>query len=110
MWKKPNPRTLDGLLAALFYVPMLVLFMVYADWYGLSLFLLLMLPTLVVYVLRVRPQMERIQTLSGLRHFTQCQYGAMVGIPAIQHRRAVYLSYRDVCLVSRLFLAVDHPA
>ena len=108
MWKKPNPRTLDGLLAALFYVPMLVLFMVYADWYGLSLFLLI--DAAHDSCVRVRPQMERIQTLSGLRHFTQCQYGAMVGIPAIQHRRAVYLSYRDVCLVSRLFLAVDHPA
>ena len=77
MWKKPNPRTLDGLLAALFYVPMLVLFMAYADWYGLSLFLLLMLPTLVVYVF-------------GLKWKEFKPY-------------AVYLSYRDVCLVSRLF-------
>ena len=31
MWRNLNPRTLDGLLAALFYAPMLVLFMAYAD-------------------------------------------------------------------------------
>ena len=66
MWQKPNPRTLDGLLAALFYVPMLVLFMAYADWYGLSLFLLLMLPTLVVYVFGLKWKEFKPYLASGI--------------------------------------------
>ncbi|WP_314251216.1 hypothetical protein ACF3NW_03025 [Eikenella halliae] len=54
------------MLAALFYVPMLVLFMVYADWYGLSLYILLMLPTLVVYVFGLKWKEFKPYLASGI--------------------------------------------
>lgn len=45
---------------------MLVLFMAYADWYGLSLFLLLMLPTLVVYVFGLKWKEFKPYLASGI--------------------------------------------